>query len=59
MSAIADYAKPENKLLKVQCDDPRALDMLEKQLKDKGTRVEYGVPGMLELELERNEEQKN
>lgn len=53
MSSIANYAKFENKLLKVQCDDPRALGMLEKQLKDQGTRVEYGVPGMLELELEK------
>lgn len=59
MTKIGDYAKPENKLIKVCCDDVRALDFLTKNLKDQGTKVEFGVPGILEMEWKEDEPKKN
>lgn len=55
MSAIAEYAKKENKLLKVCCDDWKAIKFLESNLKNQGTKVDFGVPGSIQLELVANE----
>ncbi len=57
MAAIGDFAKQENKLVKVCCDDFKTISFLQKSLPD--TKVEYGVEGMLKMELEENEPQKN
>jgi hypothetical protein len=53
MAAIGDYAKKENKLVKVCCDDFKTITFLQKSIPE--TKVEYGIEGMLELELKKNE----
>lgn len=50
MGAIGQYAKEQNKLVKIYCDDYKARAVLRKQLQ--GVAVEYGVEGQLEAELE-------
>jgi hypothetical protein len=55
LAAIGEYAKKENKLVKVCCDDFKVLEVLRKSLPD--VKVEYGVEGELDLELKTNEAQ--
>lgn len=57
---VARYAKKENKLVKVVCDDVRALPHLEKFVKEQHPKatVEFGVEGTLEMELNQNEPQE-
>lgn len=58
MMELLKYAKKENKLIKIVCDNTRAIDQLQKALKKMhpNATVEFGVEGMLELEL--NEDAK-
>ena len=51
MGALGDYAKKENKLLKVCCDDFKTIAFLQKAIGCAQTKVEYGIEGMMELEL--------
>lgn len=55
MGAICGYAKKENKLVKVCCDDFNALEVLRRSLPD--VTVQYGLEGEIELELKTNEAQ--
>lgn len=56
MAAIGDYAKEENLLVKICCDDVKAVNILRKMLPDR--TIEYGIEGMLELELKMHEKTK-
>jgi hypothetical protein len=53
---IGEYARKENKLVKVLSDDFKVRKILRNQLD--GVPIEYGLKGELELELKANETQK-
>jgi len=56
IGAIGDYAKKENKLVKVLCNDYKTIVILRKMLP--GVNVEYGAEEMLKLELEMHQNAK-
>lgn len=49
IDSISKYASKENKLVKVCSDDVKAGAFLQKSLS--GVKVEYGLKGFLEMEL--------